>query len=92
MCCLLALLAAISPRLALLLVWIFTPEVDQAFRGGLVAPLIGLVFLPLTTLAYALVYNPAMGVTGAGWLLVVLGLLLDLGAYGGGARSRRRYG
>jgi hypothetical protein len=89
MCCLVALLAAISPRLALLLVWIFTPEVEQAFRGGLIAPLIGLVFLPLTTLAYALAYTPTIGVTGAGWLLVVLGLVLDLGTYGGGARSRR---
>lgn len=90
MCCLVALLAAISPRLALLLVWIFTPEVAQAFRGGFIAPLIGLIFLPLTTLAFALAYAPAVGVTGAGWALIIVGLVLDLGTYGGSARTRRR--
>jgi hypothetical protein len=90
MCCLVALLAAISPRLALALVWIFTPEVDQAFAGGFIAPLIGLIFLPLTTLAYALAYAPVVGVRGWGWALVIVGLIMDLGTYGG-AGNRRRY-
>jgi len=89
MCCLVALVAAISPRLALVLVWLLTPEVDQAFPGGVVAPLLGLVFLPLTTLAYAIAYAPVVGVRGWGWALVVLGLLSDLGTYGGAQRGRR---
>jgi len=87
--CLLALLAAISPRLALVLVWIFTNLVDRAFTG-LLLPLLGLIFLPLTTLLYVLAYRPVVGVTGWGWFVVFLGLLFDLGSYGGGARSRRR--
>jgi hypothetical protein len=87
--CLLALVAAISPRVALVLVWLFTNLVDRAFTGILL-PLLGLVFLPLTTLLYVLAYRPVVGVTGWGWFLVALGLLFDLGSYGGGARSRRR--
>jgi hypothetical protein len=87
--CLLALLAAISPRLALVLVWIFTNLVDRAFEGFLL-PLLGLVFLPLTTLVYVLAYRPAVGVTGWGWFFVVLAVLFDLGSYGGGVFSRRR--
>jgi hypothetical protein len=86
MCCLVALALAVSPRLALVLVWLFTAEVTQAFAGGVIAPLLGLVFLPLTTLAYAIAWAPAGGVRGAGWVLVLVGLLLDLGAYGGGAQ------
>jgi hypothetical protein len=37
-----------------------------------------------------LVYQPVTGVTGFGWLLVIVGFLIDLGAYGGvyGRRSR----
>jgi hypothetical protein len=87
--CLLALLSAISPRLALILVWLLTNLVDRAFTGFLV-PLLGLIFLPLTTLLYVLAYRPAVGVTGWGWVLVLVGLLFDLGSYGGGAYGRRR--
>jgi CDP-diglyceride synthetase len=87
--CLLALLAAISPRLALVLVWIFTNLVDRAFTGFLL-PLLGLIFLPFTTLLYVLAYQPVVGVTGWGWVLVFLGLLFDLGSYGQGAFGRRR--
>jgi hypothetical protein len=87
--CLLAVLAAISPRLALVLVWIFTNLVDRAFEGFLL-PLLGLIFLPLTTLVYVLAYRPAVGVTGWGWFFVILAVLFDLGSYGGGVFSRRR--
>jgi hypothetical protein len=87
--CLLALLAAISPRLALVLVWIFTNLVDRAFEGFLL-PLLGLIFLPLTTLVYVLAYRPVTGVTGWGWFFVILAVLFDLGSYGGGVFSRRR--
>ncbi|HET6747711.1 MAG TPA: hypothetical protein VFL71_00495 [Actinomycetes bacterium] len=87
--CLFALLAAISPRLALVLVWIFTNLVDRAFTGFLL-PLLGLIFLPFTTLLYVLAYRPVVGVSGWGWVLVIVGLLFDLGSYGGGAFGRRR--
>ena len=87
--CLLAILAAISPRLALVLVWIFTNLVDRAFEGFLL-PLLGLLFLPLTTLVYVLAYRPVTGVSGWGWFFVILAVLFDLGSYGGGVFSRRR--
>jgi CDP-diglyceride synthetase len=84
-----AILAALSPRLALVLVWIFTNLVDRAFEGFLL-PLLGLIFLPFTTLLYVLAYKPVVGVTGWGWFFVFIGVLFDLGSYGGGAFGRRR--
>jgi hypothetical protein len=87
--CLIALLAAISPRIALVLVWIFTNLVDRAFEGFLL-PLLGLIFLPFTTLIYVLAYHPVFGVTGWGWFFVFLAVLLDLGSYAGGAFGRGR--
>jgi CDP-diglyceride synthetase len=87
--CLLALLAAISPRVALVLVWIFTNLVDRAFEGFLL-PLLGLLLLPFTTLIYVLAYQPLVGVTGWGWFFVILAVLVDLGSYGGGVFSRGR--
>ena len=88
--CLLALLAAISPRLALFVLWVFTDRLTVAFRSGWEG-LIGFLLLPYTTLFYALVYAPGKGVDGFGWIIVALGVLLDLGAVlFSGRRGRRR--
>ncbi len=85
--CFFALLAAVAPRLALILMWLFTPWVGRAF-DSFVIPLLGLIFLPLTTVLYVLV-SPG-GLSGFDWLLLIAGVVGDLGAYGGGAYSRRR--
>jgi hypothetical protein len=76
-------------RLALLFVWLLTPLVDRAFHGVWLLPLLGIIFLPLTTLVYVLVYLPGIGVTGWGWLWVVLAVLLDLGVHSSSAYSNR---
>jgi len=89
-CCLLALVLAGAPRVAILFYWFFRPvEFGAAFSGWLV-PVIGFFLLPWTTLMYVIV-APA-GVTGFDWALIGLGIVLDLGSYGGGgtARNRRR--
>ncbi len=86
--CLLAVFAGLFPRVGLVLLWIFTNEVDQAYDSFLV-PLLGLIFLPLTTLVYALAWSPIGGVEGIEWLWVALAFVLDLSSYGGGARARR---
>ncbi len=82
--CLFALLGASAPRLALLLLWIFTPIVNAAFQPWIMSwlwPIIGILFLPFTTLMYVLVASGGP-ITIWGWVVVFLGLLLDLGAYG----------
>jgi hypothetical protein len=87
--CLFALLTGLFPRIGLVIVWIFTNEVDQAYEGWIL-PLLGLIFLPLTTLVYALLWAPLGGVDGIEWFWVVLAFLVDIGALGAGARSRDR--
>jgi hypothetical protein len=89
--CLFALLAGFAPRIALGLLWIFTNLVDRAFTGWIV-PLLGLIFLPFTTLFYVLSWSPLTGVRGWGWFFVFIGLLFDIGHWtGGGLTGRRRY-
>jgi hypothetical protein len=84
--CLLALLA----RTGLLVVWIQTPLVKNGFQGGWILPLLGLIFLPITTLSYVVVYALGNGaVSGAAWLWVILGLLFDFGLHGSGFSSNR---
>lgn len=87
--CLIVLMSLIGPRVALGFTWLFTNLVDRAFES-FVVPLLGLIFLPWTTFLYVLVYNPTEGVSFFGWVIVVLGLLADLGSYTAGARNRRR--
>jgi hypothetical protein len=86
--CLAVLLALISPRLALVAIWLLSNVLGRAFDSVLL-PLIGFFLLPWTTLAYAVMW--AVGthdVTGFEWFVVVLAFLADIGAYGGTARGR----
>ena len=85
--CLFALLAAATPRLALVLMWLFTGWIGRAFDSFII-PLLGFIFLPLTTVIYVLAYPG--GLSTFEWILLVLGVVIDLGSYGGGAYGRRR--
>ena len=88
--CIFVLIAVFSPRLALLLMWIFTPWVDRAF-GPVIWPILGILFLPLTTLMYVVLWNTnGHGVTGWEWILVVLAFFVDLGSHSGSAARQRR--
>ena len=86
--CLLALLAGFAPRVALILVWIFSDLVDRAFSTFLV-PLIGLIVFPYATLFYVLAWSPVGGVSGWGWAFVTLGFIFDIGHWAGSAAGRR---
>jgi hypothetical protein len=90
--CLFALLAGFFPRIALLLVWIFTNLVDRAFEG-FILPLLGLILLPYATLFYVLAWSPVVGVTGWGWFFVILGIFFDISHWASTAYTgRQRYG
>ena len=88
MACLFALFAGAFPRLTLLCVWLFTPLVYRAYDTFII-PVLGIIFLPFTTLMYTLAYIPGIGLTGWGWFWVILGVLLDMGSYGGSVVSNR---
>jgi hypothetical protein len=90
MCCLILIAGGLGPRIALLAWWIFGDKVDAAFTSW-IWPLLGLIFLPWTTLAYVLAWGPLNGVSGAGWLVVALGVAADLATYSArAAKSRYR--
>jgi hypothetical protein len=77
-------------RLALIFVWIFTNLVQRAFDGGVwgwALPLLGVLILPITTLAYVVVNVLAGGVTGWAWLWIALAFLVDLAAHSPGVRA-----
>ncbi len=81
MCCLALSMAFIGPRFAFLLLWIFDTSRVNAAYSSFIWPLLGLLFAPWTILAYTIAWGPLHGVSGLGWALVVLGVILDLVTY-----------
>ena len=76
------------PRVALAAWWIFGDKVDAAF-GSALWPLLGLAFLPWTTIFYVIAWSPIGGVDGGEWLFVALGVVLDIGTYSARAAKAR---
>jgi hypothetical protein len=86
--CLLAILGLITPRLVMVVLWLFSDYLSRAFETFL-WPFLGFLFLPTTTLAYAVAQNSFDGIRGVGLAILIAGVLIDFGLLGGGARSRR---
>ena len=87
--CLLALLAVISPRLAIFFTWIFANDrLSDAFSSFWIG-FVGFLFLPWTTLAWTFSYAPARGVTGFGWFIVILAFVVDISTHVGSSQARR---
>ena len=88
--CLFALVALITPRFILFVLWLFTNYLNTAFSSGWWG-LLGFLFLPTTTIAYAIAQNEFTARTGgietAGIILIVLGVVIDLGMLGGSGRG-----
>ncbi len=80
MCCLVGIMALLGPRFALAFWWIFGNKVDAVFNSW-IWPLLGLIFIPWTTLFYVIAWSAIGGVNGAWWIFVALGVALDIGTY-----------
>ena len=88
--CVVLLLVLFSPRIALLLMWFFSTYLQRAFHAQILIPLLGFIFLPLTTLVYAWEINNHMPIAGINLLWLLIAAIIDLGGLGGGASRRSR--
>lgn len=87
--CIALLVILLFPRVTLALMWLFTTYLQRAFPGGFLVPLIGFLFLPLTTIVYAWEINNGMPTAGINLIWLLLAVIIDLGGIGGGARRSR---
>ncbi len=87
--CLLLVLFLAFPRIALVLLLFFSNYLERAYHG-LLFPLLGFLFLPLTTLVYAWMANTRQPIAGINLLILIVAVVIDLGGVGGGAYHRRR--
>jgi len=86
--CFLLLIVLLFPRVVLALMWFFSTYLQRAFHGGLLLPLLGFIFLPLTTIVYAWELNSHMPTAGVNLLWLLIAVIIDLGGLGGGASRR----
>jgi hypothetical protein len=87
--CFLLLVLLMFPRVALVLMWFYSTYLQRAFHGGLVLPVLGFIFLPITTIVYAWELNSGMPTAGINLLWLLVAVVMDLGGLGGGARRQR---
>jgi hypothetical protein len=87
--CLLLLLVLAFPRFMLVLMFFFSNYLQRAYNGILI-PLLGFIFLPLTTIVYAWMVNNNHVIDGINLLIIIVAVIIDLGGLGGGEWHRRR--
>jgi hypothetical protein len=87
--CLFAIFAGIFPRLGLFIVWILRPKLVDAAFDTWIWPLLGIIFFPLATLLYVILYQLG-GLSGWEWFWVGVAALFDVGHWGYTFGSSRR--
>lgn len=88
--CLLLFVILLFPRVALVLMWLMSDYLQRAFPSGLLVPIIGFFFLPLTTIVYAWEVNSGMPTSGVNLIWLLIAVVIDLGGLGSGARRQSR--
>jgi hypothetical protein len=86
--CLLALLVLLFPRIAIVVLYFFT-NFFQGVYDSLLLPLLGLIFLPFTLLAYTWMVKINQPIDAFFLVVMLVAIVLDLGLLGGSARRRR---
>ena len=87
--CLLVIFVLIFPRIALVLMFLFSHYLGRAYHGMLL-PIVGFFFLPITTLTYAWMVNTGRPIADLNLVILIIAIVIDLGAIGGGEHHRRR--
>ena len=85
--CLFFILLLFGPRVGMLVWWLVSPLRFDAVFDTWIWPILGIIFIPWTTLMYVCVGTN--GVEGFDWFWLGLGLLADLASYAGSAYSNR---
>ena len=88
MCCIFTILVVLGPRFGGAIWWLVNPALwSRAFNDSWLWPLLGIIFLPWTTLMYVIVFPG--GVVGWDWLWMALGVVSDIAWYSGAAARKR---
>ena len=86
--CLFLVLFLAFPRVAMVLMFLFSTYLHRAYHSLLILAL-GFVFLPLTTIVYAWLVNSHQHIEGVNLVILIVAVLIDAGGLGSGEYHRR---
>ncbi|MBZ5581848.1 MAG: hypothetical protein LAQ30_06515 [Acidobacteriia bacterium] len=87
--CLLLIVVLAFPRVVLVLMFLLSNYLQRAYHG-LIVPVVGFLFLPLTTIVYAWLVNTGQAFQGVPLLILIVAVIIDVGGWSGGEYHRRR--
>jgi hypothetical protein len=87
--CLFVLILLAFPRVVLVVMYLTSTYLQRAYHD-MIIPVLGFVFLPLTTIVYAWLVNTGAPLEGINLLYLILAVVIDVGGLGGGEVHRRR--
>jgi hypothetical protein len=94
--CFVAALGLLTPRFIIVVLWLFTDFMSRAYQEWWL-PTLGFFLLPTTTIGYAIAKNDLSNAGGtirvSGFVVIALGVLIDVGLIGSGrglVKWRRR--
>ncbi len=88
--CLLLALVLLFPRIAIVLLYLFTNFFTGVY-DTIIVPVIGFLVLPLTLLAYTFLTKSHHPVDAVFLIVMLIAVVLDLGLVSGGEWRRRNY-
>ena len=88
MCCLITILLLLGPRVANVIWWIAATARWNSVFGSVIWPILGIIFMPWTTLVYVLVTPNGLGGLEVVLLLGAIGA--DVISYAGGGFGNRK--
>ena len=59
------------------------------FNGNYLWPILGVIFLPFTTLFFVFLWSPSVGLQGWDWLWIGMALVMDIASLTGHAATYR---
>jgi hypothetical protein len=86
--CIILSAAILGPRAVAIIWWLFDSARWNAAFSTMLIPIIGILVLPWTTLAFVLASSSG-SLTGLGLVVVIIGLFVDIGTYGSSAYSNK---
>ena len=88
--CLFAMFAGLFPRLGTLFIWLARPILfSRAFGGSWLWPILGIIFLPFTTLMYVILWSPGIGLTTYDWFWLIMAVIIDVMHWSSSVYSNR---
>jgi hypothetical protein len=91
--CLAAITSGAIPRLITIFYWIARPDAWNSAFNGPILPILGIVFLPFTTLLYVILNTRGGGLSGLDVVFLLVAVLIDVFNWGAaGYANKERVG